>query len=369
MLRFAIFLTAFFSSHIPVLASEWPESVKLQMDAIGARLGVAETAADRVDAIREIEVIVAAHPDAPDARLMARLLSQQATIEAGPGAMLDALNKLAASGQISDAESFAGIAGPLIGAIADMQDDAPLLGSVAIELNDAVSKLNATAAKAGLPSVADAISQFTGDKKLGSAMTNFLSRISSVAKLARDAPNLAEFDEKMTKEFIANSLKIMSRASAVAVNPVGVSMFSSQVVWSSQMYGEATKAMNLIADAMETGEVNPKEFNKVVQTIEVLASGPWNSDTAKDILKSLCKTIPVAKAWCKDLFKLADKLISVSDCSAMTCDCENVGGGLSFGPRYTKCKWKEQELILQCTATGSVTSQCLGHARGPGANR
>ncbi len=368
MLRFTIFLTALFIFHTPTLASEWPDSARLQMDAVGARLNSAETVADRVDAMREIGAIIAAYPDAPDAQIMARLLSQQATIEAGPVAMLETLSKLTASGQVSDVESFAGIAGPLMETIADMQDNAPLLGSVAIGLNDAISKLNAVAAKAGLPSVANAISQFTGDKELASAITKSLSRISSVAKLARAAPNLAEFDEKVTKEITTGALKIMSMASAVAVNPVGGNFLVSEVVWSSQMYGEATKAINLIADTMMTGEVNSAEYNKIRQRLEILAKGPWGSDTAKDILKSLCKTIPVAKAWCNDLFKLAEKLVSETNCSTITCDCGNVGGGLSFGPRYTQCTWKEQELVLQCTATGSVSSQCLRHAKGPSAN-
>ena len=55
------------------------------------------------------------------------------------------------------------------------------------------------------------------------------------------------------------------------------------------------------------------------------------NSTAKDVLKSLCKAIPVAGAWCDDAFKLAQELISGGSCSAITCDCENVGGGLMRG--------------------------------------
>jgi hypothetical protein len=366
--RLFILLFAVIIAAKPAIADDWPAAARIQMEAAGARLSAATTTGERVAALREIEAIAAAHPDAPDARITAALIGQKVSMEAGPEAMLDALGELAASGQITDTETLAGIAGPLLETVAQMQDDGTLLPSAAIGLDDAISKLNAATARAGLPSVADAISQVSGDPALGAALTGSLGRLANLAKVARDAPNLAELDEQATKDFIDNIVSIAPPIPAFGVNKVGYTMLRDQLAWNSQMFGESTKALNLVSDAIETGEFDHRAYNKIRDRLNELSKGPWNSDTAKDVLKSLCEAIPIAGAWCDDAFKLAEELVALVDCSAITCDCANVGGGLMRGPLTVTCKLQEQDLILQCEAAGKVTGSCDADAKGPGAN-
>ncbi|MBL4872629.1 MAG: hypothetical protein JKY41_04370 [Rhodobacteraceae bacterium] len=73
------------------IAQEWSADAKMQMQAAGDRLGRATSTAERVTALRELGAIAAANPDAEGAQIMATVLSQKATMEAGPGAMLGAL--------------------------------------------------------------------------------------------------------------------------------------------------------------------------------------------------------------------------------------------------------------------------------------
>lgn len=352
----------------PAAADEWPADAKARMEAAGARLSAATDTAQRVDALREIQQIAAAHPDAPDARLTATLLSDKATQEAGPGAMLDALGDLASSGQIGDVQVYASIVGPLMDTIGKMQDNGTLMPEAAIQLDDAVSKLNSAAAKAGLPSVADAITKATGNDKLGSAVTDTLGRLAKLAKVARASPNLAEMDSKATKEYIDNLVGILPPGAGPAISGPGFVLFRDNLAWNNEMFGESTKALNLVADAIETGKFDDKAYGKIRDRLNELSKGPWGSDTAKDFFKSLCKAIPIAGAWCDDAFKVAEELVSGVNCGEVTCDCENVGGGLLRGPLIVQCKIQEQDLISECNATKKVTGKCQGDAKGPGAS-
>ncbi|NNE22092.1 MAG: hypothetical protein HKN11_05735 [Rhizobiales bacterium] len=348
-------------------AGEWPADAKARMDAAGARLSAATETAQRVAALRDIQRIAAAHPNADGARLTAKLLSEKATEEAGPGAMLDALGTLAASGDIADVQAYASIVGPLMETIGQMQDNKTLLPEAAIQLDKAVQKLDAAAAKAGLPSIAAAISQATGDDKLGSAVTNTLSRLAKIAELARNTPDLAKMNKEATTEYIYGWLEAASSLGGPAINNVTAVPFSQLLGWNNEMYGQSSQALNLVADAIETGKFDHKAYNKIRDRLNELSKGPWGSDTIKDMVKSLCKSIPIAGAWCDDAFKLVEELVGVS-CGDITCDCENVGGGLMRGPLIVQCKIQEQDLISQCNATKKVTGKCQGDAKGPGAS-
>lgn len=368
MSRLVCLLFVVMISAAPAVADEWPAEAKMQMEAAGARLSAATMTAERVEALREIEAIAAAYPDAPDARLTAALMSEKATMEAGPGVMLDALGELAASGQITDVDTYAAIAGPLLDSVAKMQENGTLLPEMAIQLDDAVQKLNSAAAKAGLPSVADAISQVTGDDKLGSAITDSLGRLANLAKVARESSDLAAMDEKATKEYIDNLVSILPPGAGPAISGPAFVAFRDSLAWNNEMYGESTKALNLVADAIETGQFDHAAYNKIRDRLKELSKGPWGGDTAKDFFKKLCKSIPIAGAWCGDAFKLVEELISGVDCKAITCDCENVGGGLMRGPLIVQCLIQEQALIGECKATQKVTGSCQGDAKGPGAS-
>lgn len=361
LITVAIFTTSAF-------AEEWPDDAKMQMQAAGEQLSSASTPADRVAALRELGAIAAAYPDAEGAQAMASALSQKATMEAGPGVMLDALAELAKSGEITDVDAYAAIVAPLMDTVVKMQADGTLLSETAIQVDDAISKLNAAAAKAGLPSVGDAISQATGDIVAGAAVTDALSKLANVAKVARGASNTAEMTDKETKEYIDSMISVLPPGAGPAITGPAFTVFRDSLAWNNEMFGQSAKALDLVANAIETGEFDHAAYNKIRNRLNDLSKGPWGSDTAKDFLKSLCKSLPVAGAWCDDLFKAVEKLLADVDCGAITCDCENVGGGLMKGPLMVQCKLQEQTLVLECQASQKVSSSCDPGAMGPGAN-
>jgi len=338
------------------------------MEAAGLRLSSATTTAERVTALRAIEAIATAYPDAPDARLLAQMLGREATQEAGPAAMLDALGVLAGSGEIADIETYASIVGPMMGSVADMQQQGTLFGSSAIALDDAIKALDGAAAKAGLPSIGDAISQVTGSEALGKAVTGSLGQIAAAAKVARDAENFAEMDQAQTREFIGNMVAIMPPGATKAIDGLPMQAFTYELAWEKDMYGESAKALNLVADAIETGELDQEAYGKIHDRLTELSKGPWGKEFAKDALKSLCKSIPVVGNWCDDIFKLAEDLVGPVDCGAISCDCENVGGGLMRGPLIVQCRMQEATVQAQCKASDSFTSTCDDGAKGPDAD-
>ena len=368
MRLFICLISAAFIFATSTLAAPWSDAAKAQMDAAGARLSTATTTAERVAALREIDSIVAAHPDSDEAALMAEIIGQKATQEAGPKAMLDALSDLAGSGEITDVNSYAAIVGPMMDNISKMQEDGTLLPSTAIALDDAIKKLDAAAKKANLPSVADAISQATGDPNLGATLRNTLGRVASLAQLARDTPNLAEMDEKATKAYIDRVIGLIPPGLSPALSGPGGVIFRDTLAWNNSMWQESTKGLDLVSEAIRTGEFNTEEYNKVRDRLNQLSAGPWGSDTAKDFFKALCKGIPVAGAWCDDVFKAVENVFAPLVCEEISCDCENVGGGLMRGPLIVQCELAQQSLRMECEATKAVTGSCDAGAVGPGAS-
>ncbi len=368
MRRLFLVFTILAFSCSSALADAWPDSAKLDMNAAGERLRAATTTEERVAALRDIEAIAKAHPDAPEAQLLARTIAQKATMEAGPKAMLGALSDLATSGNIPDAQTYGDILAPLMDTIGKMADEGTLLPQAAIELDGAISALNDKAKKAGLPDVATAISQATGIEGIGEETTGLIGRIAKAAEVARAAPDLAQMNEAETKKFLENLVGLLPAGAGPAISGPAFSVFTEQLGWSNEMFGESTKAMNLVADAIETGQFDQAAYAQIEQRLNDLSKGPWGSDTAKDFFKSLCKLIPVAGAWCDDAFQAVEELIAGVDCSAITCDCGNVGGGLLAGPNTVTCKLQEESIISECVATKKVTLSCDPDAKGPGAS-
>ena len=249
-----------------------------------------------------------------------------------------------------------------------MQADGTLLSETAIQLDDAISNLNAAAAKAGLPSIGETISQASGDVVAGAAVTDMLGKLANMAKVARGSSDLAKMTADETKEYIDSMVGALPAGGGVAISGPAFIAFRDSLAWNNEMFGQSTQALDLVANAIETGQFDHEAYNKISNRLNELSKGPWGSDTAKDMLKSLCKSIPVAGAWCDDLFKAVENLLGDVDCGAITCDCDNVGGGLMRGPLIVQCRLQEETLIAECRATQKVTSTCDEGAKGGGAN-
>lgn len=350
-----------------ICAGEWPESARSQMEAAGARLKAAMTTRERVRALREIEQVAAAHPDAPQAQIMARLLAEKATQEAGPEKMLAALGELAASGQITDARTLGSITVPLLESISEMRDNDTLLPETAIQLDNAIKKLDEAAAKAGLPKLGESIDRATDDVAKAASLTDMLGKVAALAKAARESRDLAKLNEEARRKYIDNLVSILPPGGGPAINGPAFVVFRDTLVWNGEMFGESTKALDLVSEAISTGQFNHAAYARIEKRLNELAKGPWSSSTTSDFFENLCKKIPIMGAWCSDVFQLTRKLFSDAHCDSINCDCDNVSSGLIRGPLVVQCKIQESDLIAACKEQKKIVGSC-GEASGPGAH-
>jgi len=179
-----------------------------------------------------------------------------------------------------------------------MQDDGTLLAEAAIKLDDAIQNLDAIAAKAGLPSIGETIEKVSGVEGLGGKVTGTLERLAG-AKLARDTPSLAQMNAEQTKAYIDNyaTLTGLSGPGYIAIRDV--------LAWNNEMFGHSADVLDLVSDAMETGELDMEAYEKIHAAITKISQGPWTTDTIKDMVKSVCSGIPGIGAFCDDVFAMA----------------------------------------------------------------
>lgn len=353
-LIFLLGLTVFTEGY----AEEWPVEAKIQMKTAGASLSAAKTIDERVTAMRNIEQITAAYPNIVEARLIARLTGEKATQEAGAQKMLEALSELASIGQITDTETLGNIITPLLSTIGEMQENNTLLPEMAIQLDAAIKKLDVSAKKAGLPTLTESIiAQASGSTELANKITDSISKISSLAQMAQSTSNLKKMNEDATKKYIEDNVYFSMLPPGARV------VFRDVLVYNNEMYGEATNALNLVSEAMETGRFNNKASAEIEKRLNVLSKGPWSSSTVSDFFKDLCKKIPIAGEWCDDLFEVFASV----DCKSINCDCANVGGGLMRGPLIVQCKLHEDGIISTCKEKNIIGS-CLSGVSGPAAS-
>lgn len=344
----------------------WAQDARAEMNAAGERLQAATTPEGRVAAMHDMADILARNPDDQAAAAAARVISDQASSEAGAAVLLDALTDLATAGKITDTQTLARIGAPLLSRINQMRDEGTLLPSSAIVLDDALGRLDRAAETLGLPNLAEAIDELTGDTGLASDARSALSRVADAARLLQAAGNLAQGDAEASRAFIDSTLSFFGAANP-AISLVGP-LYREVLVWNQDMYGEAAGVIDLVTDAMQTGQFDEAAYNQRRERIGELSRGPWNSATAKDLLRSLCNQVPILGAWCDDLFDFVEDLVAGDPCEALTCDCENVGGGLMRGPLIVQCRLHEQELQQICQQLGEPLGSCLPDARGPGAS-
>jgi len=225
--------------------------------------------------------------------------------------------------------------------IGEMRDNGMLLPDTAVRVDNAIKKLDDAATKAGLPKLADIVDPPIGGTQPRSKTAELIEQIAALAKKARDAANPQNMNEAEKRRAIDRLFGLLPRGAGPALTGPGYTVFRDTVVWNSEMFDESSKAMNLVADAMTTGKFDQQTFGKIESRMKDLAKGPWTEKTAVDFFERLCKGIPVAGPWCGEAFKLFKAKSSDVDCAAISCDCDNVPGGLMKGPLIVQCRIRQ----------------------------
>lgn len=112
-------------------------------------------------------------------------------------------------------------------------------------------------------------------------------------KAAKSAQEMKQFTEASEKEFVDNLIKALPKEAVPALaSPVG-KFFRDLLDWNKKMWSSTTDALNLVTDAIKTGEMDEEAFTKVSNEVEHLGTtGPWTETTGKDFIKKTVEEIP-----------------------------------------------------------------------------
>ena len=351
-----------------IQAKEWPEGAKLAIVDAGGRLSAAKSPADRVTALREINRIATANPDSKGAQLLARMVSDKAIQEAGPSTILDALGDYAKAGKVRDPDTLRDFLVPYLATLSDMHENGTLYPKAIIELDKGIKKLDSIVKKAGLPKLVDIIDDPFGDPAQTPKAIDFIAKAAIYFKAKEDIENWDKLDEDARKKAVDNWMALVPKGLSPALYGPAYIVFRDQVVWNGEMFRASSEGLGLVTEAMETGKLDLEKYAKVEKRLKELRKGPWGTSTAIDAMKSLCKQVPVADAWCDDIFKVATDFIQGVNCDTISCDCGNAGpGGIVNAGIVVQCKIQEKNLISVCKKEKKAVGACLPGLSGPGA--
>ncbi len=144
--------------------------------------------------------------------------------------------------------------------------------------------------------------------------------------------------------------------------PAGVA-FGDLMTWNAGMWNQTTQGIDLINDAMRTGQLDQDRLGQITQQLKLLAGqGPWGSDTARKMIANLLDSFPKLKALFNSLWPEQPK----SNCDLINCNCGAIEAGILTGGWRDACRQGEASLKAQCQASGVISGSC-GDPAGPGA--
>ncbi len=349
-------------------AQEWPGEAKQKIVDAGRKLSNAKTPADRVAALRDVQRIAKANPDSKGAQLLARMVADKATQEASPSEILGALSDYAKAGKVRDPDTLREFLVPYLATLSDMHENGTLYPKAIVELDEGLKKLDSIMKKAGLPELTKIVDDPFGDTIQTPKAVGLIAKIASFVKAKAALENWDKLDADARKKAIDDWISVLPTGLSPALYGPAYIVFRDQVVWNGEMFRASSQGLGLVTEAMETGKLDLKKYAKVEKRIKELRKGPWRTSTAIDAMKSLCKHVPVATAWCDDIFKVATDFVQGINCEAISCDCGNAGpGGLVGGGIVVQCKIQESNLISICKKEKKAVGKCSPGFSGPGA--
>lgn len=239
---------------------------------------------------------------------------------------------------------------------------------IAAQIVVALSASEETAVK--LPSALDALGKELGQLddlniEVNVPGTAIVKEAIKLAKLALSAGELEKKDAEAITEFTANAAEYIPSHLVPAIGGHAFEAFKEKLVWDEKMYQASTEGLDIVSDAIETGQFDSARYEKVVAEIEALAkAGPWDGDNASEFLKEFMAEVPLIGPLVQALWSALEE--SGGICEAISCDCDNLDFGILTGPYRDECRAAEQALKDACRASGGqVQGSCHPTASGP----
>lgn len=233
---------------------------------------------------------------APGAEMVANLAEAQLGGEAAAERLGDVLAALGKRGADADLDAqVVAIAEAIAEIGAGDGGQESLTPSAASLLAEAIEAYDAVAEEIGAPGFRETVLEQLPEELAG-PIGEALDVIDQVAELAETMEDVAAGDADAAGEFVEGYLELFPNPATAG--PGGVAL-RDLLAWDTRMYNTAADGLDLVTRAMETGEVDTAELQRITDTLNNLARGPWNEDTIRDMMRGICSDIPILSDLCE----------------------------------------------------------------------
>jgi hypothetical protein len=196
-------------------------------------------------------------------------------------------------------------------------------------------------------------------------MLSFLDNLLKYAKATNTLDDLRKTGEVNVKDFMDNIVGLVPNSVSISLNGPASVFFTDLLEYNQKMWKEPTDALNIIADGIESGQIDHARLAQVTERINKLAKeGPWSVKSGLDFFQKILEGLPVVGK----LFKAIKGVWQYSVCRPINCDCAAlVDWGILAGEYIKECKNHEKSIKDSCNKTGKIEGACHITASGPNA--
>ena len=267
------------------------------IESLGPAVAGFAEANGAANAFEPVSDVLAAAAD-PGAQMVLALAGAQVDGEAAAERLGDVLADLSKRGAETDLEANAAAIAEVIVEIGAGDGGAEsLTPGAAARLSEAIEAYDALAEEIGAPSFRELVLEQLPEE-LSGPIGGVLDTIDQVAELAETLDDVAAGDAEAADEFVEGYLDLFPNPATAG--PGGVAL-RDLLVWDTRMYSTAADGLDLVTRAIETGEVDTAELQRITDTLNSLARGPWNEDTIRDMMRGICSDVPVLSDLCEYL--------------------------------------------------------------------
>jgi hypothetical protein len=233
----------------------------------------------------------------------------------------------------------------------------PPTPSAAHAVWEAIQRYDEVAELVGAPTLRELFTvALPGDA--GERLNGALDRIEQVNEIFENLEDVAAGDTEAVDDFVTGVLGLLPAGASPALSGPASVAFVDVMQWNANMYDASADGLNLVADAIETGQIDQTRLNEITERLNNLSQGPWGGDTARDFVRSWCGLLPALGGLCEELFDEVAELIEGPVCARIDCDCANVGGGLLAGPDRVTCEINQADMRAFCEANNRIEGVC-----------
>ncbi len=275
---------------------DWDAELQSNLATATAAFAEATESLDRLSAFGGVQTTLEAAGDAPGAALMLKLTGAQVGGEAALDdlqGVVTALGKQGAGAGLE--EQAAAIAGAIAALHPEDPETAPVMPSTVLSLSEAIATYDAAAEEAGLPSLRETALSLLPEG-IRERVSGVLDRIDQAAAFARDLADLAAGDEEAARRVADGYFSIFPPNPALTGHQVAI---TDLLAWDARMYGASADALNVVANAIETGQVDTEALRQITDRLNNLSRGPWGIETLQRLMRTFCGQLPVLADLCE----------------------------------------------------------------------